>query len=109
MDPYQEVLPDILRSLIAQGLKEDARAKEAHAAQGLLGIRGPEHIFLASLLQHYQSHWSEQEWLLNYRTLLYVPAKGGARQEVQRWHHDNPIAGHFGARRTLELVTRKYY
>jgi hypothetical protein len=29
--------------------------------------------------------------------------------EVLRCHHDNPMAGHFGAKRTLELVARKYY
>ncbi len=101
--------PDTLRSLIAEGLKTDSRAREARAALGLLDGGGLGQGFTASLLRHYQSHWSEQEGLLYYRTLLYVPADGGARREVLRRHHDDPIAGHFGARRTLDLVARKYY
>jgi hypothetical protein len=40
---------------------------------------------------------------------LYVPAAGGARTEVLQRHHDDPIAGHFGSKSTLELVARKYY
>ncbi len=40
---------------------------------------------------------------------LYVPAAGGALTEVLRRHHDDPIIGHFGSKRTLELVARKYY
>jgi hypothetical protein len=83
-DPYQEVLPDTLRSLIAEGLKTDIRAMEAHTALGLLGREGPKQSILALLLRHYQSHWSEQEGLLYYRTLLYVPTEGGVRREVAR-------------------------
>jgi hypothetical protein len=29
--------------------------------------------------------------------------------EVLCRHHDDPIMGHFGAKRTLELVARKYH
>jgi transposase InsO family protein len=28
---------------------------------------------------------------------------------ILRAHHDNPLAGHFGVARTLELLTRNYY
>ncbi len=98
---------DTLRSLIAEGLKENARAKEARVALGLLSGGGPEHSILASLLCHYWSHWSEQEVLLYYRTLLYVPMEGCAMREGLQQHYDDPITGHFGARRTLELVARK--
>ncbi len=41
--PYHDVHPDMLRSLIVKGLKEDARTKEARVALGLLGKGGPEH------------------------------------------------------------------
>jgi hypothetical protein len=40
---------------------------------------------------------------------LYVLAAGGARTEVLCPHHDDLIAGHFGGKRTLEIVARKYY
>jgi hypothetical protein len=78
-------------------------------ALGLLGGGGQEQSIVASLLWHYQLHWSRQEGLLYHRTLLYVPAEGCARREVLRRHHNNPIASHFGTHRTLKLVARKYY
>ena len=40
------------------------------------------------------------------RTL--VPERGGAREEILKLHHDDPLAGHFGRVRTLELIRRKY-
>jgi transposase InsO family protein len=40
---------------------------------------------------------------------LYVPAAGGSRTEVLCRHHDDPIARHLGAKRTLEPMARKYY
>ena len=39
---------------------------------------------------------------------VYVPEYGGARLEILRRHHDDPLAGHFGHARTLELIRRKY-
>lgn len=47
--------------------------------------------------------------LLRYRRQLYVPAQETIRQEILRIHHDDPLAGHFGTTRTLELIQRKYY
>lgn len=40
---------------------------------------------------------------------LYLPEQGGCRLEAMKRHHDNPLAGHFGHVRTLELIKRKYY
>jgi hypothetical protein len=40
---------------------------------------------------------------------LYVPAAGGGFMEVLQLHHDDPITGRFGAKRTIELESRKYY
>jgi transposase InsO family protein len=39
---------------------------------------------------------------------IYVPEKGGGRLEILQRHHDDPLAGHFGHNRTLELIRRKY-
>jgi hypothetical protein len=61
------------------------------------------------LLRQYQSHWQQHDGLLYYHMLLYVPAAGGVHTEVLRRYHDDPIAGHLGAKRMLELVSRKYY
>ena len=40
---------------------------------------------------------------------VYVPPGEGARGEILLRHHDDPLAGHFGHKRTLELIQRKYY
>jgi hypothetical protein len=77
---------------------------------GLLGsYEAKNHGIPAVLLCQYQSDWKQHDSLLYYRMQLYVPAAGGARTEVLRRHHNDPIAGHFGAKRILELVARKYY
>ena len=53
--------------------------------------------------------WREYEGILHFDGKLYVPPEGGARAEVLWSNHDDPLAGHFGYARTLELIWRKYY
>jgi hypothetical protein len=107
---FEDVPPDALYDLILEGLAEDHTAKEARTALGLPGgYEAKNHSLPAVLLRQYQSHWKQHDGLLYYRMQLYVPAAGGARTEVLRRHHEYPITGHFGAKRTLELVARKYY
>ncbi len=79
VDLYQEVPPVTLRSLITENLKKNAHSVEARAALGLLDGGSQEESDSASSLHHYQLHWSEQEKLLYYKTLLYVPAEEGTR------------------------------
>ena len=40
---------------------------------------------------------------------IYLPAGCGMRAQIIRSHHDDPLAGHFGAKRTQELISRKYF
>ena len=49
-----------------------------------------------------------QEYLLFRDHLLYVP-EGPCRTRVLRECHDDPLAGHFGVAKTLELITRGYW
>ena len=53
--------------------------------------------------------WREHEGILHFDGKLYVPPEGGARAEVLWSNHDNPLVGHFGYVRMLELIWRKYY
>ena len=53
-----------------------------------------------------QFRW--QNGLLFRNTLLYVP-NGSSRLQVMQYCHDNPMAGHFGIHKTLELVSRNYW
>jgi transposase InsO family protein len=47
--------------------------------------------------------------LLRYKGAVYVPNEASIRAEILSTHHDDPYAGHFGFKRTLELIQRKYY
>ena len=53
--------------------------------------------------------WREHESILYFDGKLYVPPERGACAEVLWSNHDNPLMGHFGYARTLELIQRKYY
>jgi hypothetical protein len=107
---FKDVPPDSLLNLIREGLAEDYTAKEARTALGLLGgFPAKEHSIPTTLLRQYQNHRQQHNSFLYYQPQLYVPATGGGRTEVLWRNHDDPIAGHFGAKRTLELVSRKYY
>ena len=39
---------------------------------------------------------------------LCVPEDPALRSELMRMHHDDPLAGHFAANKTLNLLRRKY-
>ena len=52
--------------------------------------------------------WSK-DGLLRYEGKTYVPEDPALRAEITRANHDDPQGGHFGERRTLESVRRKYY
>lgn len=54
--------------------------------------------------------WSvDGEGLLRYEGTPYVPDDAAAKAEILRNCHDDPFAGHFGVRKTTELVRRQYY
>ncbi len=109
-EAFEEVPLDMLGDLIRESLKEDPIAWEARIALGLPGGDSPnERNVTAMLLRHYQTHWRQHEGLQYHQTDLYIPGAGRARTDVLRRHHDDPLAGHFGSRSTLDLVTRKYY
>ncbi len=46
---------------------------------------------------------------MTFKRCIYVPTGGGLQSEIIRTNHDLPWAGHFGVRRTLDLVSQKYY
>ena len=51
--------------------------------------------------------WEDIKEVLQYGGLLYIPEI--IQLEMISWHHDNPLAGHFGIDKTQELIARKYY
>jgi hypothetical protein len=51
----------------------------------------------------------DENQVLRYNGRIYVPEEPAIRQEILSQNHDTHMAGHFGARRTLELISRLYY
>jgi len=57
-----------------------------------------------------QAGWTlDQKDLLRFQGAVYVPPDQAVRMEILRICHDDPLAGHFGTKKTLELTQRKYY
>jgi Integrase zinc binding domain/RNase H-like domain found in reverse transcriptase len=54
-----------------------------------------------------ENPWEEADSLLYYNGRVYVPE--ALRLEIKKRHHDVPLAGHMGQRRTQELVARKFF
>ena len=55
------------------------------------------------------SPWTLQDGLLLHDGLIYVPEHPSVRLRLLREHHDSPLAGHYGVKKTLELLTRTYF
>jgi hypothetical protein len=55
--------------------------------------------------------WSigHEDGLLRHKGAVYVPDERSIRTEIIHVHHDEELAGHFGVRKTRELIGRKYY
>ena len=54
--------------------------------------------------------WSiDDKNLLRHKNAIYVPNDPALKDEIMKRNHDDPHAGHFGTRRTLELIQRKYF
>jgi hypothetical protein len=51
----------------------------------------------------------DERQVLRYKGRVYIPDEPALRQEILFQNHDTHMAGHFGARRTLELIERTYY
>ena len=47
--------------------------------------------------------------LLRRSNAVYVPNDPALKAELLRLNHDDPLAGHFGAGKTLEILRRKYF
>ncbi|QRV78719.1 Retrotransposable element Tf2 protein [Ceratobasidium sp. AG-Ba] len=61
-----------------------------------------------SIRKQYDKYaWKED--LLWYEGRIVIPENKEIRLAILEMHHDNPIAGHQGQARTLELISRRYY
>lgn len=56
-----------------------------------------------------QSDFALIDGLLYHHSRICVPDQVALRQEILRSCHDSPLAGHFGQKRTLQLVDRHFW
>ena len=52
-------------------------------------------------------NWKDSDGILHHQALPYVPKI--IRTGLISRHHDDRLAGHFGIKKTRELITKKYY
>ena len=72
--------------------------------------KGPRDASAASARQGLQDNWSKgQDGLLRYKGRIYVPDENSVKAKLLMRYHDDPLAGHFGLDKTIELIQRKYY
>jgi hypothetical protein len=50
-----------------------------------------------------------QDGLIYIRNRLYIPDNEPLRLQIAESEHDSQVAGHFGQKKTLELITRNFY
>ena len=88
MDPEPE-----LRRLITDALQSDPLAQKLRANAN----------------PNLPYPWSSQDDLLLRDGLVYIPPVDSLRVMLLKQYHDDPLAGHFGAKKTCELLSRNYY
>ena len=59
------------------------------------------------LRQQKADGYEEIDDILHHQGLPFVPK--AIQTELISRHHDDPLAGHFGIKKTCELLGRKYY
>ena len=53
--------------------------------------------------------WKSKEGIAYFKDKLFVPKEDHIRKLILEAHHDAPAAGHPRQKRTLELISRRYY
>lgn len=58
----------------------------------------------------YDRGWSlDRNNILRYFHAIYVPREAALKAEILKRCHDDPLAGHFGYKKTIDFVQRKFY
>jgi hypothetical protein len=56
-----------------------------------------------------EDDWTVSAGAMTHQGRVYVPDSPGLRARVTALHHDNPESGHFGALKTVEIISRNFY
>lgn len=90
-------IPETLRTRYQAALRQDEDLKD------ITGMDEP----LITHIDLWPEGWTQEDEIYLFNEKIYVPTS--LRSRVLELCHDVPLAGHFGQRRTVELVQRDYY
>ncbi len=99
-----------MREVIKGLLGQDESVQRFCAVYNLLKKERQELAKQKGSEAYYAKDWAQdRDRIVTFRRCIYVSIGGGQQSEIIRTNHDLPWAGYFGVRRTLDLVSRKYY
>jgi transposase InsO family protein len=58
---------------------------------------------------HSKNNTVDDKGALRFKGRLVIPAVPAVKRELVRLHHDDPRAGHFGSRKTIDLLKRRFH
>ena len=62
-----------------------------------------------ALERHDPDYRIENDHMILYRDLIYVPIDQSLRADIIAQHHDTRMAGHYGENKTIKQITRNYW
>ena len=86
---------------------QEAQEEDESMEVLLTSVKGKDKLPPSIRKQYERYEWKEN--LLWYDGKILVPDSSEIRLKLLEHHHDEPIAGHQGHARTLELLSRRYY
>ena len=91
-DPFSELVR------LVQRLQESDPEVEAKKEALCSGRPSPDHAWTCDATK-----------MLRFKGRLWVPPEASVKAEILRRYHDDPLAGHFGVRRTEDLIQRHFH
>jgi transposase InsO family protein len=97
-DIYADRAGESLTELIRDAQEQDPEMKRRKASYNDPKKKGMSDV------------WSvNASGLVCHRDRLFVPEEASLKEELLQLYHDDPLAGHFGINRTVELLQRKFH
>jgi hypothetical protein len=105
VEPYDDLLQEVKTAQAINALAADVK----HRIVGTPIVEIPNLQRINELEEDSSNEWKLTTRVLTYEGRIYVPKDDLLLNKVVRLSHDNLEAGHFGALKTTELVSRDFY
>jgi hypothetical protein len=99
-----------MQDMIKGPLNADESVRYFHAVYNLPKKKQQELAKQKSRKAYYAKDWvQDRDWIVTIKRYIYAPTGGDLRSGFIRTNYDLSWAGHFKVRKTLDLVSKKYY